>query len=285
MKFPPLLVNMNQQTDRLRALWKSGRDKYRSFFTVLNEVRAEIGNDALPAYCRDELSIGLTVITSMTSVLGKMDETAVKADLVAANTAKNEQRAAEINNAKQVKLVATRQRERDAEVHRKTMIDEKLETFKAEVELKKVQTRERERLHRLNDPEQVGTKSTAKRNKRAITTKLPDADLLALAERFRQAETLCDKSVALDEKSKAFWIQGSMAKAAILCEARARFAADQEFGKWVADNALNIPRDDRQALINLGRLGVQSLQEILTNTETRSYRSIWQNQSRLRGVA
>jgi len=64
--------------------------KYRSFFTVLNEVRLEVGDDALPEWCRNELAIGLSVTTNTASVLGKIDGEIVKADLAAANKIEEE---------------------------------------------------------------------------------------------------------------------------------------------------------------------------------------------------
>jgi hypothetical protein len=85
------------------------------------------------------------------------------------------------------------------------------------------------------------------------------------------------RCVALDEKSKAFWIQGSMAKAAILCEARARFTADKEFGDWLDAHEVDLKKNDRAALLSLGRLGQQRLEEILINTDSRSYQLISQH--------
>jgi hypothetical protein len=79
---------MEEQTaDRLKALWKSGRDKYRSFYAVLNDVRLEIGDEALPAWCVRELQIGLTVITSTAAVLTKAETLRVKSELAEAKRA------------------------------------------------------------------------------------------------------------------------------------------------------------------------------------------------------
>jgi hypothetical protein len=82
-----------QQQERLRALWKSGRDKYRSFFAVLEQVRHEIGNDALPKYCVEELGIGLSVITLATNILNGIDAKIAKSELVTANALEKERRA------------------------------------------------------------------------------------------------------------------------------------------------------------------------------------------------
>jgi hypothetical protein len=81
---------MDPHAQRLTALWKSGRDKYRSFFTVLNEVRREIGDDALGDWCRNELRIGLSVILDVRKLLNKTDSEVVRAELATANKAERE---------------------------------------------------------------------------------------------------------------------------------------------------------------------------------------------------
>jgi hypothetical protein len=85
----------NQQAERMRVLWKSGRDKLRSFFVHLSEVREEIGDDALPAWCMNELGIGLSVIARMTATLSAVDGELAKAELAKATKAEKERRAAE----------------------------------------------------------------------------------------------------------------------------------------------------------------------------------------------
>jgi hypothetical protein len=62
-----------QTAGRLIALWKSGEDKYRSFFKVLNDVRLEIGNEALPVWCRRELGISLEIILSAVKIFDRAD--------------------------------------------------------------------------------------------------------------------------------------------------------------------------------------------------------------------
>ena len=67
-----------QQVLRLQALFKSGRDKLQSFFAVLNEVRLEIGDQALPSWCFNELHIGFSVVDNIAKVLVKTDEERIK---------------------------------------------------------------------------------------------------------------------------------------------------------------------------------------------------------------
>jgi hypothetical protein len=73
-----------QSADRLIALWKSGRDKYRSFFSVLNEVRREIGDEALADWCRNELHIGLSIIHNAAGFLTRTETIAVQKEMEAA---------------------------------------------------------------------------------------------------------------------------------------------------------------------------------------------------------
>jgi hypothetical protein len=80
-------MDLDERAARLRALWKSGRDKYSSFYTVLGEVRPEIGDDALPNWCFDNLRIGIDVITETAKVLRGVDAKIAKADLAAAKEA------------------------------------------------------------------------------------------------------------------------------------------------------------------------------------------------------
>jgi hypothetical protein len=82
----------NQQAERLKALWKSGRDKYQSFFAVLEEVRHEVGNDDLAAWCRDNLQIGISVIVNIRGILLKADAARAKDNLAAAAAANIKQK-------------------------------------------------------------------------------------------------------------------------------------------------------------------------------------------------
>jgi len=73
--------DLDEQAQRLKALWKSGRDKYQSFFAVLDEVRKQVGDDDLANWCFDHLRIGMSVIVQTTKVLTETDEGAMKASL------------------------------------------------------------------------------------------------------------------------------------------------------------------------------------------------------------
>lgn len=84
--------DLTQQSERLKALWKSGRDKYTSFFSVLNEVRSVVGDDALPNWCFDNLRIGISVIVNAGKLLTALDREIVQSDLAAAKKAERDSR-------------------------------------------------------------------------------------------------------------------------------------------------------------------------------------------------
>jgi hypothetical protein len=77
----------DQQAQRLRALFKSGEDKLLSFYTVLGEVRQEIGYKELPNWCLRKLGIGFSVIEKISGVLAKTQEERVKIELRTAREA------------------------------------------------------------------------------------------------------------------------------------------------------------------------------------------------------
>ncbi len=96
-------VDLDQQADRLKALWKSGRDKYSSFFAVLEEVRQVIGDAALASWCYNELRIGLSVITTTKDILRKADAARVKSELAAAKAAAK--KPSKMRNGKMISVV------------------------------------------------------------------------------------------------------------------------------------------------------------------------------------
>jgi len=221
-----------QQADRLRALWKSGGDKYRSFFYALNEVQREIGPKALPRWCLRHLKLDLQVIDKARKLIDGIDAANIKADFAAAAAAEKAQRAADGAAKRQARASA------------------------------KAQTRQQQQQqHR----------------KRERAAKMPDADLQDLKARWFDADRRCRTGIEN-------WIEGSIAKAKILCAMRAALPADQDFGAWVDANALGLNHSDRAALIGLGCLEEAELRDILTKSESRSYQLIWKAYRPLRVV-
>jgi hypothetical protein len=86
---------MEDTAHRLRTLWDKGRNQYSSFFAILEGVRKEIGDSALPIYCRDELGINFGLVEKAKGFLKKDDEIAVRTGLILAKRAEKERKALE----------------------------------------------------------------------------------------------------------------------------------------------------------------------------------------------
>jgi hypothetical protein len=247
-------MDLNDQANRLRALWKSGRDKYASFFTTLEEVRAEIGDNALQAWCAQSLQISLSTIAETRKVLIKVDADIVKRNLAAAVAAEK----AETRNAREAK-----RKQREDEAHARNLAKEKRAQ---ELEEEKLRTEEKKSAV---DQAKTKRKTTKRRKHMAaeFTEELASANLNDLSERFKSAEAHCRHGI--NE-----WIEGSIAKAIILATARELLVADQDFGAW-CDDLINLGKTDRAALVSLGRLGESKLRELFKATDSRSYELIW----------
>ncbi len=137
-----------QQVLRLQALFKSGRDKLQSFFAVLNEVRLEIGDQALPSWCFNELHIGFSVVDNIAKVLVKTDEERIRIELREARIAQRDQREQ-----------AARQRALDREAHKKRLAEERADRAKIEPTKKR-------RRQRQNNPNELGPKASAESQKK-----------------------------------------------------------------------------------------------------------------------
>lgn len=270
----------NQQAERMRVLWKSGRDKLRSFFAHLTEVRQEIGDDALPAWCMEELHIGLSVIARMTATLGAVDEELAKAEFSKAQKAEKERRSAERANqvataeaARKDREDAARDRERERVKHGRQIAEAKVAKARAEDEREKITHNKNERMRKRADPKQRGPVATAQRRKNEVRKNLPDADLPELFKRLKKAIALCSQGTVV-------WVDGSIATAMVLAELRGRYSADREFGAQLEKHGIELPHQERAALIHLGRLGEKHLREILGSTDSHSYELIWRQRSR-----
>lgn len=266
---------LKHQSERLRALWKSGRDKYASFFSVLNEVRAEIGDEALGNWCFDELRIGLSVIMDIRRLLTATDADIVKADLAAARKAEKDQKDRESAARRKAKDIEDQQREaeRQAREIRKAEHAKKLAELKDAT--KKVDEREKTRARRAADPKMSGEHANAGAAKRRAINKIDNADFIAAAEAYKKCDAMCKDG---DER----WVQGSVGKAKALLRMRDTNLSHQDFGAAIASAGIEINPHDRAALINLAAL--PKLDELFRSSESRSYRLIWQKLSQLRAV-
>jgi flagellar biosynthesis GTPase FlhF len=248
-------MDLDEQANRLRALWKSGRDKYASFFTILEEVRQEVGNDALQAWCFQFLRISLSVIVETRKVLTKVDADIVKRNTAAAVAAEK----AEMRNAREAK-----RKQREDEAHTRELERERRAQELAEEKLVTEQKKT------AVDQAKTKRKTSTKRRKHMAAEfieELASANLNDLSERFKNAEAHCLHGI--NE-----WIEGSIAKAVILATARELLVADQDFGAW-CDALVNLSHQDRAALVGLGRLGESKLRELFNATDSRSYELIW----------
>jgi hypothetical protein len=243
---------MEEQIARLTALWKSGRDKFRSFYTVLEEVRVEIGDDALALWCVKNLRVSLGIITDTRKVLNEADARMVRDQLATANRAERERKRKEMAEA------------REASFRHKLDAAEKTKHI-AET----LAGAQRIRASTRANKQKLQSKADPKAQSQKLVKGISNLALTKLANRYAKAEELC-------MRGREQWIEGSIAKALILAAARARYQADQEFGAWLTETGIELHYKDRSALINLGRLGETSLREILARTDSQSYRMIWE---------
>lgn len=256
----------NQQAERMRALWKSARDKYLSFFAVLEEVRHEIGNDALPAWCVDNLRIGMSVIVQTRKLLTDTDAEIAKRNLAASAAAAKEQ-------ARRAKEEAAHRRELEKQARATEAAEARARAERAKEEAERARSatkkaRDKEtRRQKDKDPQRK-----AKRQKRVFASHVSDAELAILAKDFKKADGMC-------RAGDAQWIDGSVYKAMILCAVRQKISDNQEFGSW-CDANIPVNHNDRAALINLGDLGEARLREIFAATDRRSYQYIWREHNR-----
>jgi ATPase subunit of ABC transporter with duplicated ATPase domains len=256
-----------QQAERLRVLWKSGRDKYNSFFAVLEEVRAEIGDEALPKWCVDNLQIGLSVITETRKVLLRVDAEIYRRNLEASVIIAEEQEWREREEERLRRELEKQERAKQIAEARAATERAKTDLEHARAETQKARNAEKRR-QRQAEPDQV-----TKRQRRALIANVTDAELNQLVERFKKADAMCAEGIER-------WVEGSIAKAMVLCAARNRCPSNDKFGAWLSENEICLTDDDRAALIGLGSLGEARLRELLTATESRSYRLIWRASNR-----
>lgn len=83
-------------TTRLKALWKSGRDKYRSLFVVLEDTQKEVGHRALSQWCLNNLGMSLKSILLAKGFLTPAEQERVKATFADALQIEQNQRAADL---------------------------------------------------------------------------------------------------------------------------------------------------------------------------------------------
>jgi len=95
-------------------------------------------------------------------------------------------------------------------------------------------------------------------------------DLDRIADQVRAAY---ERALAAEKE----WIAATIELAEKLAAARARFKANRQFNHWLVENCEFLPRNDRAALIGMGR-NLELTRTVLATTHRRSWRLIWEDQ-------
>lgn len=103
------MSDLSDKAHQLNILWKSGRDKYVSFFAVLGQVRAEIGSDALNQWCISNLRMHINTIVRILDLLHDTDAQREKLVLRDAVEAKRK-----ADGEERARRAAERQRQHEA---------------------------------------------------------------------------------------------------------------------------------------------------------------------------
>ena len=79
------------------------------------------------------------------------------------------------------------------------------------------------------------------------------------------------------EQSRILRIEGVLETAPAMAHARNDCGGnDRAFGRWCTDNKINCKKNERAALVGMGRLDQASLRGALERTTSRSIRVFWQ---------
>jgi hypothetical protein len=117
----------DEQIGRMHVLWKKGRNLLASFFTELDMVRRQIGNDELFSdWCFYHLGVGVIQLGEVATVLKRDDADRIRNDLVAAKRAESDRLAAERHTRKLEKI------ERENEIARRRLENTEIEKAKIE---------------------------------------------------------------------------------------------------------------------------------------------------------
>lgn len=83
----------NEQIDRMRVLWKKGRNMFSSFFAETDTVKKQINNDTLfSQWCFFQLQIDVTTISNMAAILRQGDAARIRTEFAEAKRAEKERR-------------------------------------------------------------------------------------------------------------------------------------------------------------------------------------------------
>jgi hypothetical protein len=290
---------MPDYTDKanvMRVHWKRGRDHFSSFYSMLEEVRREIGDENLATWCFNELRIGLTIVNRVSDVLRENDARIARDNLAAARRAEQDRR--RLQREEEERQRAARQAERTAQQNRRqeqeaqNLVRRDIEQRAAEInvyidehprqasrtiaaalgvredavaEVRRQRERQRENVNRQRRRVQMATERPAPPAQEIQPT---DRSLLTnLAPKIRA-------SLARVNQSRQDWVEATLVLAQALSEARNQFSINQEFSTWLGNEQLDIGSNDRAALINMAA-HLEIVREVLSQTERWSWRLIW----------
>jgi hypothetical protein len=247
--------------DKLKVLWQKGRNYFSSFFVELGAVRKEVGNDKeFASWCIPDLRIGVDVLSNMSRVLKKADAEIVRREL-------SDARAADRDTRRAKRLADRKAREEE----KARIAIEKAQAKEADKKTRK-QKSDKDRRKRKKQEQLEAYKASVRSNGNgngAVVVKDDDE----LAARIKEAE-------ARRHGARLEWIEASLDLAGLLYQARNRYKSDNEFGDWLDRYEINIGHTDRAALVNLG-CNLQAMRKLLNETESTSYRRIWDHASKL----
>jgi hypothetical protein len=85
------------------------------------------------------------------------------------------------------------------------------------------------------------------------------------------------KNLADAAATRAAWVENTLERAELLHEARTQYASDADFGRWLADEEIEINPHSRAALLKMAQHPNES-RDALEATESWDLRRIWENE-------
>jgi len=145
MEQATLTADFTDSAQRLRVMWNKGRNMYSAFYTELDNVRREVGDEHFADWCFHKLRISLSILNETARVLKSADASVVKAELAKARDAEREakKRAAEQTKLEREKAKVRRERLKKEEEER--VAAKAREDAKIAEKARKVAERARER--------------------------------------------------------------------------------------------------------------------------------------------
>jgi hypothetical protein len=165
------MLDLTETANRLSVLWRSGRNQFASFFTILNDVQLQVGPEQLEQWCVDNLKLHISVIAKVTAILREVDAERERRALAPARQA---QRLAEVER-----------RQRDLE-RRRDALAERQRTLAEIEQLRQTKPLKQKRKARGRDSTERTLRAIA-----AVIAPHPDlAALLAEAQRIERTSRI-----------------------------------------------------------------------------------------------